>query len=62
MSTRSQPPLPISPPQLPPPTPTLSVALERFLTRNRFAARTRQSYAQDLAPLLAPIGQQPVPA
>jgi integrase len=34
----------------------------RFLARPRFAARTRDSYAQDLAPLLAQIGRQPVPA
>jgi integrase/recombinase XerD len=34
----------------------------RFLARPRFAARTRDSYAQDLAPLLAQISGQPVPA
>ena len=28
----------------------------------RFLARSRQSYAQDLAPLLAQVGAQPVPA
>ena len=36
--------------------PSLSAAVERFL------ARSRQSYAQDLAPLLAQVGAQPVPA
>jgi hypothetical protein len=30
--------------------PSLSAAVERFLTRSRFAARTRDNYAQDLAP------------
>src|SRR5438270_6820409 len=42
--------------------PSLSAAVERFLARSRFAARSRQSYAQDLAPLLAQVGAQPVPA
>ena len=40
--------------------PLLRVAVERFLARSRFAARTRDSYAQDLAPLLAHSGDQPV--
>jgi len=43
-----------------PPIPSLSAAVERFLARARFAARTRQSYAQDLAPLVTQIGQRPV--
>jgi integrase/recombinase XerD len=43
-----------------PPPPSLRTALERFLARSRFAARTRKSYAQDLAPLLARVGEQPV--
>ena len=43
-----------------PPPPSLHTALERFLARSRFAARTRKSYAQDLAPLLARVGEQPV--
>src|SRR5207302_890659 len=34
-----------------PSVPSLSAAVERFLARSRVAARTRQSYAQDLAPL-----------
>ncbi len=40
--------------------PSLRVAVERFLARSRFSTRTRESYAQDLAPLLAHIGDQPV--
>ncbi len=42
--------------------PTLRIATERFLSRSRFAARTRESYAQDLSSLLARIGDQPVRA
>src|SRR5712692_3797806 len=42
------------------PLPSLRTALERFLARSRFAARTRESYAQDLAPLLVPGGEQPI--
>ncbi len=42
--------------------PSLRTAVDRFLARSRFAARTRDSYAQDLAPLLAQLGDQPVPA
>ena len=52
-------------PRLPQPiplVPTLSVAAERFLSCSHFAVRTRASYAQDLAPLLACAGTQPVPA
>lgn len=47
-------------PQPVPLIPTLSVAAERFLTRSRFAGRTRESYAQDLALLPACVGEQPV--
>jgi integrase len=43
-----------------PPLPNLRTALERFLARSRFAARTRESYAQDLAPLVAQHGDEPV--
>ena len=42
------------------PLPNLHTALERFLARSRFAARTRESYAQDLAPLVTQHGQEPV--
>ncbi len=42
--------------------PTLRIAVERFVNRSCFAARTRESYAQDLRPLLARIGDQPVRA
>jgi site-specific recombinase XerD len=38
------------------------VAVEQFLTRSRFAVRTREGYAQDLVPLLDRTGTQPVPA
>jgi integrase/recombinase XerD len=40
--------------------PSLRVAVDRFLARSRFSTRTRESYAQDLAPLLAHVGDQPV--
>jgi len=46
--------------QVVPPLPNLHTALERFLARSRFAARTRERYAQDLAPLVAQHGQEPV--
>ena len=46
--------------QVVPSIPSLGAAVERFLARSRFAPRTRESYAQDLAPLLARVGQQPV--
>jgi site-specific recombinase XerD len=46
----------------PAPPPSFRHALERFLARSPFAERTRQSYAQDLAPLLATLHDQPVPA
>jgi len=42
--------------------PPLRATVERFLIRSRFAARTRESYAQDLAPLLARVGDRPVSA
>lgn len=45
-----------------PPLPALPAALERFLARSRFAARTRESYAQDLAPLVAQVGPRSVSA
>jgi integrase len=41
---------------------TLSCAFARFLEGSSFARRTRESYAEDLAPLLAEVGQQPVTA
>ncbi len=50
--TRVAPPVALIPP--------LRVAVERFLVRSRFSARTWESYAQDLAPLLAHVGGQPV--
>lgn len=50
----------VPPSQPVPPIPPLRVAVERFLALARFSARTRQSYAQDLAPLLACCGDQPV--
>jgi len=42
--------------------PSLRTAVDRFLGRSRFTARTRDSYAQDLAPLRAHAGDQPVSA
>lgn len=44
------------------PTPTFEHALERFLARVQFTERTRQSYAQDLAPLRRSLGDRPVTA
>src|SRR6266581_9161859 len=41
---------------------SLASAFEQFLEVSSFARRTRQSYAEDLAPLLAEVGQQPVAA
>jgi hypothetical protein len=38
------------------------VAVQRFVTRSRFAARTRESYAQDLTPLLDRVGDRLVTA
>src|SRR5947207_5782960 len=39
---------------------TLSHAFEKFLEISSFARRTRESYTEDLAPLFAEVGQQPV--
>src|SRR5438876_4259851 len=41
---------------------TLANAFEQFLDASSFARRIRESYAEDLEPLLAEIGQQPVMA
>ena len=41
---------------------TLTSAFEQFLEVSSFARRTRESYAEDLAPLLAEVGRQPVTA
>src|SRR6266487_2087194 len=41
---------------------TLANAFEQFLDASSFARRTRESYAEDLAPLLVEVGQQPVTA
>jgi len=41
---------------------TLAHAFGQFLEASSFARRTRESYTEDLAPLLAEIGQQPVRA
>jgi integrase/recombinase XerC/integrase/recombinase XerD len=41
---------------------TLASAFEQFLEVSSFAQRTRESYAEDLAPLLAEVGQQAVRA
>jgi integrase len=41
---------------------TLSRAFDQFLITLPFARRTRESYSEDLAPLLARIGQQPISA
>ena len=41
---------------------TLTSAFEQFLEVSSFARRTRESYTEDLAPLLAEVGQQPVRA
>src|SRR5882762_6772088 len=41
---------------------TLAGAFEQFLEVSSFARRTRESYAEDLVPLLAEVGQQPVTA
>ncbi len=41
---------------------TLANALEQFLDASSFARRTRESYAEDLAPLLAEVGRQPAMA
>jgi integrase len=41
---------------------TLAHAFEQFLETSSFARRTRESYAEDLAPLFAEVGQKPVTA
>ncbi len=41
---------------------TLASAFEQFLEVSSFARRTRESYAEDLAPLLAELGQKPATA
>ncbi len=41
---------------------TLADAFEQFLETSAFARRTRESYAEDLAPLIALVSQQPVTA
>lgn len=41
---------------------TLAHAFEQFLEASSFARRTRESYAEDLAPLFAEVGQKPVTA
>lgn len=47
-------------PQPVPLIPPLRLAIERFVARPGFRPRTRQSYAQDLAPLVVQYGDQPV--
>jgi integrase/recombinase XerD len=41
---------------------TLACAFEQFLEVSSFARRTRESYAEDLVPLLVAAGQKPVAA
>src|ERR1700692_2849806 len=41
---------------------TLAHAFEQFLEASSFARRTCESYAEDLAPLIASMGQQPIAA
>jgi integrase len=41
---------------------TLAYAFEQFLETSSFTRRTRESYTEDLAPLMALVGQQPVTA
>jgi integrase len=41
---------------------SLASAFEQFLEVSSFARRTRESYAEDLAPLFTEVGQQPVTA
>jgi hypothetical protein len=43
-------------------TPTLASTFEHFLNQALFARRTRESYTDDLAPLLTQHGQAPVSA
>ena len=42
------------------PSLTLAQAFEQFLETSLFARRTRESYAEDLASLLAECGQMPI--
>ncbi len=44
------------------PSLTLAQAFEQFLETSLLARRTRESYAEDLAPLFAEVGQKPVTA
>jgi integrase/recombinase XerC/integrase/recombinase XerD len=44
------------------PSLTLSRAFEQFLEISSFARRTRESYSEDLASLLAECGQSPITA
>src|SRR6266436_2444562 len=44
------------------PAMTLKGAFEQFLEGSTFARRTRESYAEDLAPLFAACGQAPITA
>jgi len=44
------------------PAVTLRDAFEHFLESSSFAQRTRESYTEDLVPLLAVWGQAPLPA
>jgi integrase/recombinase XerC/integrase/recombinase XerD len=41
---------------------TLAHAFEQFLEASSFARHIRESYTEDLVPLLAEVGQQPVMA
>jgi integrase len=41
---------------------TLASTFEQFLEVSSFARRTRESYAEDLAPLFVEVGQEPVTA
>lgn len=41
---------------------TLSHAFQMFLAQPTFAARTRESYAEDLAPLMRALGEAPISA
>src|SRR5947209_3790771 len=44
------------------PSLTLAHAFEQFLEISSFARRTRESYAEDLTPLLTQVGQKPITA
>jgi len=44
------------------PSLTLAQVFEQFLEVSSFARRTRESYAEDLTPLLAEVGQKPATA